>query len=72
MAVAAADKGVYWLKEHKCPNCDCRFQTTQIKSRAYQVVKRDPDFYVEYTGIVPWLYDIAACPVCAFSGEGKS
>lgn len=72
MNLVAADKGVYWLKELKCPNCDCRFQTTQIKSRAYQVVKREPDFYVEYAGIVPWLYEVAACPVCAFSGESKS
>ena len=72
MEIAAADKGIYWLKELKCPNCGCRFQTTQIKSRAYEVVKREPDFYVEYTGIVPWLYEVASCPVCAFSGESKT
>ncbi|MEP0813477.1 MAG: DUF2225 domain-containing protein [bacterium] len=65
------DEKDFWLKELRCPLCRCDFKSTQLRSRAYRVVRREPDFFIHYEGTVPWLYELAVCPQCGFSGEAR-
>jgi len=61
----------YWLKDFRCPLCGCVFQTIRLKARALTVVKREPDFFVQYRGNLPWVYEVAVCPNCAYACEQR-
>lgn len=52
--------------------CKTKFPITRVRSSAYQVVKRDTDFSILYSGPDPNLYSIIVCPNCLFATTIKS
>lgn len=65
-------KPAFFPQDKTCPVCQTKFTITRVKSSAYQVVKRDTDFNVIYSGPDPNLYNIVVCPKCLFATPLKS
>ena len=57
-----------YLKEYSCPVSELKFQAVMVKTRAYSLERRDPDFRPHYIGINPLHYSIIISPV-GFAAE---
>jgi len=65
------DKTDCYHKKYVCRNCSCKFETLTLRTRALTPARREPDFFIHYSGIVPWLYEITVCPNCSIAIEGR-
>ncbi|MCB1221057.1 MAG: DUF2225 domain-containing protein [Planctomycetales bacterium] len=52
----------YYVKEYTCPVSELPFQAVVVKSRAYSLEGRDPDFRPHYKGVNPLHYAIIVSP----------
>jgi hypothetical protein len=62
-------KGLFW-KTLSCPVTEKEFQVLAVKSNAYSVRGRDPDFNVQYDGINPTHYGVFVSPGGFAAEEG--
>lgn len=50
-----------------CPVCSNKFQAKAVKSSAYRRQKSDSDFFVRYSLINPYFYEVWLCNVCGYA-----
>jgi len=50
-----------------CPICGDKFKTPSVKSSAYKTKGKESDFYINYTLINPYFYDIWLCNACGYA-----
>jgi len=50
-----------------CPVCDNVFNTTTVKSSAYRIINKDSDFFIRYSLINPYFYDVWVCNSCGYA-----
>ena len=43
------------------------FKATAVKSSAYRMIKKDSDFFIRYSLINPYFYDVWVCNSCGYS-----
>ena len=56
----------------KCAYCGFEFNTVQVRSKAYTVVRMDPDLYTAYSGTNPTWYQVVVCPRCRFAADWEN
>lgn len=61
------EKSLLYNKEITCPVCDHLFKAVTVKSSAYRMVKKDSDFFIRYSLINPYFYDVWVCNSCGYS-----
>jgi len=61
------EKSLLYNKEVTCPVCGHVFNATTVKSSAYRMVKKDSDFFIRYSSINPYFYDVWLCNSCGYS-----
>ena len=61
------EKSLLYTKEVTCPVCDHMFKATAVKSSAYRMIKKDSDFFIRYSLINPYFYDVWVCNSCGYS-----
>jgi len=50
-----------------CPVCDNVFNATTVKSSAYRIINKDSDFFIRYSLINPYFYDVWVCNSCGYT-----
>ncbi|WBW98771.1 DUF2225 domain-containing protein [Oceanirhabdus sp. W0125-5] len=50
-----------------CPVCGDSFKTPSVKSSAYKTSGKESDFYINYTLINPYFYDVWLCNACGYA-----
>ncbi len=61
------EKSLLYSKEVTCPVCDHVFKANTVKSSAYRMIKKDSDFFIRYSLINPYFYDVWVCNSCGYS-----
>jgi uncharacterized protein (DUF2225 family) len=61
------EKSVLYNKEVTCPVCGRLFKAIAIKSSAIRMVKKDSDFFIRYSTINPYFYDVWVCNSCGYA-----
>lgn len=61
------EKSLIYTKEVTCPVCGNVFKATAVKSSAYRMIKKDSDFFIRYSLINPYFYDVWICNSCGYS-----
>jgi uncharacterized protein (DUF2225 family) len=54
-------------KKLTCPACQKTIEVTRVKTKACIVSSYDTDFFVNYAGINPMLYDAWVCEFCGYA-----
>ncbi len=54
-------------KTVKCPICSNEFKVRAVKSSSYRIEKKDSDFFIHYTRINPYFYDVWLCNSCGYT-----
>ncbi|WP_423243049.1 DUF2225 domain-containing protein [Clostridium fermenticellae] len=62
-----AQKKLIYDKTVTCPICQNTFKAKAVKTSAYRVQKKDPDFFIRYLRINPYFYDVWVCNDCGYS-----
>lgn len=60
-------KSLIYSKEVTCPVCNHVFKASTVKSSAYRMLKKDSDFFIRYSLINPYFYDVWVCNSCGYS-----
>lgn len=50
-----------------CPVCESVFKAKAVKTSSYRVIKQDSDFFVRYSLVNPYFYDVWVCSSCGYS-----
>lgn len=61
------EKSLLYNKEVTCPVCDHVFKASTVKSSSYRMIKKDSDFFIRYSLINPYFYDVWVCNSCGYS-----
>ena len=61
------EKSLLYSKKVTCPVCDHIFKTNTVKSSAYRMIKKDSDFFIRYSLINPYFYDVWVCNSCGYA-----
>ncbi|GAB6168108.1 DUF2225 domain-containing protein [Clostridium carnis] len=56
-----------FLKDVKCPICNKSFKTPAVKVNSYRKISTDSDFFIRYSIINPYFYDVWLCPYCGYA-----
>lgn len=54
-------------KQIICPVCDAHFKTKTVKSKSPRVVSKDSDFFIRYSVVNPYFYDVILCNSCGYA-----
>lgn len=54
-------------KKVKCPVCGTEFKAKAIKKGSYRILKKDSDFFIRYSRISPYFYDVWVCNECGYA-----
>ncbi|WP_254906446.1 DUF2225 domain-containing protein [Clostridium tyrobutyricum] len=54
-------------KKITCPVCGSVFKAKAIKKNSYRIIKKDPDFFIRYSRISPYFYDVWVCDECGYA-----
>ncbi|WP_125153379.1 DUF2225 domain-containing protein [Clostridium rectalis] len=54
-------------KEIICPVCNNTFQAKAVKSSFYRMLKKDSDFFIRYSSVNPYFYDVWVCNNCGYA-----
>ncbi len=46
--------------------CDNIFKAITVKSSSYRMIKKDSDFFIRYSLINPYFYDVWVCNSCGY------
>jgi hypothetical protein len=60
-------KLLLYNKKVVCPVCDNNFNARAIKKSSYKILKKDSDFFIRYSIINPYFYDVWVCDECGYS-----
>lgn len=58
---------VLFDKEIKCPVCDCKFKAKAVKVNGPRTMGKDSDFFIRYSVVNPYFYDVWVCPSCGYA-----
>lgn len=61
------EKTLLYTKEVTCPACGHVFKAIAVKSSAYRMLKKDSDFFIRYSLINPYFYDVWSCNSCGYA-----
>jgi uncharacterized protein (DUF2225 family) len=61
------EKSVLYNKEVTCPVCGRSFKAIAIKSSAIRMLKKDSDFFIRYSTVNPYFYDVWICNSCGYA-----
>lgn len=61
------EKSLLYTKEVTCPVCGHLFKAVAVKSSAYRMQKKDSDFFIRYSTINPYFYDVWVCNSCGYA-----
>ena len=61
------EKSLLYSKEVTCPVCARVFKANTVKSSAYRMIKKDSDFFIRYSLINPYFYDVWVCNSCGYA-----
>lgn len=61
------EKSFLYNKEVTCPVCNHVFKAATVKSSAYRMIKKDSDFFIRYSLINPYFYDVWVCNSCGYA-----
>ncbi|WP_376769010.1 DUF2225 domain-containing protein [Clostridium psychrophilum] len=50
-----------------CPVCENVFNALTVKSSAYRMINKDSDFFIRYSLINPYFYDVWVCNSCGYA-----
>ena len=50
-----------------CPVCGNIFKARSIKTSSYRILKKDSDFFINYSIINPYFYDVWICDSCGYA-----
>lgn len=54
-------------KQIICPVCNSHFKTKTVKSKSPRVISKDSDFFIRYSAINPYFYDVLLCNSCGYA-----
>lgn len=54
-------------KQIICPVCDAHFKTKTVKSKSPRVNSKDSDFFIRYSVVNPYFYDVIVCNSCGYA-----
>lgn len=54
-------------KQVICPVCNSHFKTKTVKSKSPRVISKDSDFFIRYSVINPYFYDVLICNSCGYA-----
>ncbi|MFW2489088.1 DUF2225 domain-containing protein [Clostridium chromiireducens] len=54
-------------KQTVCPVCDSHFKVKTVKSKSPRVTSKDSDFFIRYSVINPYFYDVIICNSCGYA-----
>jgi len=60
-------KSLLYSSKVTCPVCDNVFDAATVKSSAYRSTKKDSDFFIRYSLINPYFYDVWVCDSCGYA-----
>ncbi|MFL0197678.1 DUF2225 domain-containing protein [Clostridium sp. WILCCON 0269] len=60
-------KLLLYNKKITCPVCDTKFNARAIKKSSYRILKKDSDFFIRYSIINPYFYDVWVCDTCGYA-----
>lgn len=60
-------KLLLYNKKVVCPVCDNNFNARAIKKSSYRILKKDSDFFIRYSIINPYFYDVWVCDECGYA-----
>lgn len=52
-----------------CPVCGHTFKTKAVKTSAPRMIKKDSDFFIRYSTINPYFYDVILCNICGYASQ---
>lgn len=61
------EKLLLYDKKVTCPICENVFKAKAVKASAYRIIKRDSDFFIRYSLVNPYFYDVWVCNKCGYS-----
>jgi uncharacterized protein (DUF2225 family) len=54
-------------KQVVCPVCNAHFKTKTVKSKSPRVISKDSDFFIRYSVVNPYFYDVIICNSCGYA-----
>lgn len=60
-------KLMLYNKKITCPVCSTIFNAKAIKKSSYRILKKDSDFFIRYSIINPYFYDVWVCDRCGYA-----
>lgn len=60
-------KSMLYDRKITCPVCENFFNARAIKKSSYRITKRDSDFFIRYSIINPYFYDVWVCDNCGYA-----
>lgn len=60
-------KLLLYNKKITCPVCNIVFNAKSIKKSSYRILKKDSDFFIRYSIINPYFYDVWVCNNCGYA-----
>ncbi|MDP4088736.1 MAG: DUF2225 domain-containing protein [Bacillota bacterium] len=65
------EKTLLYEREVICPVCETRFNARAVKVSAARTVSKDSDFFIRYSVINPYFYDVWVCNSCGYASMKK-
>jgi uncharacterized protein len=63
----STQKALLYEKSLMCPVCSSKFSVKAVKNSAPRMVKKDSDFFIRYSNINPYFYDVWLCNICGYA-----
>lgn len=54
-------------KQVICPVCNSHFKAKTVKSKSPRVISKDSDFFIRYSVVNPYFYDVLVCNSCGYA-----
>lgn len=54
-------------KQAVCPVCGSHFKAKTVKSKSPRVISKDSDFFIRYSVVNPYFYDVIICNSCGYA-----
>lgn len=54
-------------KTVKCPICGQEFKARSVRTSSYRIAEKDSDFFIYYTRVNPYFYDVWLCNTCGYT-----
>jgi uncharacterized protein (DUF2225 family) len=60
-------KSLLFDRELICPVCENSFKARSVKTSAARMQKKESDFFIRYSVINPYFYDVWVCNICGYA-----